>query len=140
VGQDLGAQKDKGDRPGGKAQMPHVERRLNARFVKNAPTGRHTDGGGLYLVVDKSGARRWLLRIMVHRKRRDFGLGSFPVISLEAARDKALDYRRIVKAGGNPIVESQKSAKAYATFEEVALMKHKRQVIPSNRNRKHVDQ
>ena len=30
---------------------------------------------GLYLVVDPSGARRWVLRVTVKRKRRDLGLG-----------------------------------------------------------------
>lgn len=140
MGQDSAVPNEIIRQPSGKARAPHVERRLKARFVKSAPPGRHTDGGGLYLVVDQSGARRWLLRIMVHGKRRDFGLGSFPVVDLEEAREKAIDYRRIVKSGGNPIVDSQKSAKAHATFEEVAKMMHQRQIIPNNRNGKHVDQ
>ena len=38
--------------------------------------GRYADGNGLYLVVDKSGARRWLLRLVVQGRRRDIGLGS----------------------------------------------------------------
>jgi hypothetical protein len=28
--------------------------------------GRYTDGNGLYLVVDDGGAKRWLLRTVVH--------------------------------------------------------------------------
>ena len=32
--------------------------RLSARTVVSAKTGRHSDGGGLYLVVDKAGGRR----------------------------------------------------------------------------------
>ena len=42
---------------------PHFERRLCAAFVKAAPPGRRTDGGGLYLAVDQTGAWRRLLRI-----------------------------------------------------------------------------
>ncbi len=38
--------------------------------------GRHADGNGLYLVVDPSGAKRWLLRTMIQGRRRDIGLGS----------------------------------------------------------------
>ena len=30
---------------GRKAKGPHLERRLNAAFVRTAPPGRHTDGG-----------------------------------------------------------------------------------------------
>ena len=37
--------------------------------------GRYTDGNGLHLVVDPSGAKRWVLRTMVQGVRRDIGLG-----------------------------------------------------------------
>lgn len=60
--------------------MPHFEKQLKAAFVRSAPPGRHTDGGGLYLYVSDSGARRWVLRITVRGKRRNFGLGSSPFI------------------------------------------------------------
>ena len=33
--------------------------------------GRYSDGNGLYLLIDPSGARRWLLRIVVQHRRRD---------------------------------------------------------------------
>lgn len=39
------------------------------KYLFNAG-GRHTDGGGLYLVVDQSGASRWLLRILVRGNLR----------------------------------------------------------------------
>ena len=45
------------------------------------------DGGGLRLVVLKSGARRWVLRASVQGRRHDFGLGSFSAIGLKDARD-----------------------------------------------------
>jgi hypothetical protein len=36
--------------------------RLSARKVETIKEpGRHADGGNLYLVVDKSGARRWVV-------------------------------------------------------------------------------
>lgn len=58
---------------------------LGARSLKEP--GRHADGNGLYLVVDPSGAKRWLLRIVVHRRRRDIGLGGLSVVSLADVRD-----------------------------------------------------
>jgi hypothetical protein len=84
---------------------PHTEGKLNARFVERAPPGRHTDGGGLYLVVDKSEARRWLLRISVKGRRRDFGLGSARVVSLVEARSRALIYRQEIARGKDPKLE-----------------------------------
>lgn len=55
-------------KPTGKRSGPHIERQLMAAFEKAAPPGRHTDGGGLYLKVDQSGARRWLLQITVKKR------------------------------------------------------------------------
>ena len=88
--------------PRGKARTPHYEKRLKAAFVKSAPPGRHTDGGGLYLEVDPGGARRWLLRIVVKGRRRDLGLGSASLVSLADARAKAHEFRQIARSGGDP--------------------------------------
>ena len=35
--------------------------------------GWHSDGGGLYLEIDRGGHRRWIMRLMVNGRRRDFG-------------------------------------------------------------------
>ena len=35
--------------------------------------GRYADGNGLYLLVDKNGAKRWILRTFVHGRRTDVG-------------------------------------------------------------------
>ena len=49
---------------------------LTALLVRQLKTaGRHANGNGLYLVIDPSGAKRWVLRTVVKRKRRDIGLG-----------------------------------------------------------------
>ena len=57
--------------------------KLTKRLVENLGPGRHGDGSGLYLVVDPSGARRWIVRVTVKGQknrmgaplRTDFGLG-----------------------------------------------------------------
>ena len=38
---------------------------LTKKLVENLSAGRHGDGGGLHLVVDPSGARRWIVRVVV---------------------------------------------------------------------------
>jgi hypothetical protein len=50
--------------------------------------GRYADGSGLYLVVDPSGAKRWMLRTLVHGRRRDIGLGGVQLVPLLEARAK----------------------------------------------------
>ena len=119
---------------------PHVEKKLNAAFVRSAGPGRYADGGGLYLQVDTSGARRWLLRIVVRKKRRDFGLGSAKLISLAEAREKALDMRKIARAGGNPQIQKRATEGSATTFEELARRVHERKFDGANHNGKHIAQ
>ncbi len=76
--------------------------------IKNLPAGRHTDGGGLQLLVKKSGARSWVFRFMMEGRSRDIGLGAATgpdAISLAQARDKAIDLRRLVQSGVDPLKE-----------------------------------
>ncbi len=91
---------------------------LTARRCATAPPGRHTDGRGLLLYVKPSGARTWVLRFQLRGKRRDMGLGPYPAIGLKEARELALEARRLIALGRDPLAEmrSQKSA----TFKEAA--------------------
>lgn len=52
------------------------------------------DGGGLYLRVTPTGAKRWVFRYQAAGRRHDMGLGSYPEISLAKARQKAAEHRR----------------------------------------------
>jgi integrase len=81
--------------------------------------GRYRDGSGLYLVADNKTAKRWLLRIMVQGRRRDLGLGSYPLIGLSEARELARDYIRAARSGDDPTVTLRRS-NSVPTFEEVA--------------------
>ena len=124
----------------GKRRMPHFEKQLKAAFVRTAPVGRHTDGGGLYLYVSEAGARRWVLRITVRGKRRDFGLGSAKIVSLADARDMANEYRVIAAKGGDPSKKIHQSRKMSMPFEAAAMEYHRFNIQTSSRNGKHTDQ
>ena len=126
--------------PSGKKSGPHLERRLTAAFVKTAPPGRHTDGGGLYLEVDRSGARRWLLRITVRKRRRDYGLGSANVVSLADARAKAFELRRVAALGGNPRAHTRAGDGQDMTFEVMARRVHERKFKDKMNDGKHIAQ
>ena len=63
---------------------------------------RYADGNCLYVTISGSGSKSWLLRIVVRGRRRDMGLGSVDLVSLEEARDLARQYRRIARSGGDP--------------------------------------
>lgn len=121
---------------------PHKEYRLNANFVEKAPPGRHTDGGGLYLVVDKSGARRWMLRLVIRGtgRRREFGLGSTKLVSLAEARKRALEYRILASQGTDPVLDREWRRSEAMTFEKAAEAYHKEFVLQHGRNGKHKQQ
>ena len=83
--------------------------RLSPRTVTTAKAGRHSDGGGLYLIVDKpgddekSGARRWAFIFWRDRKPTEIGLGSLlQGVTLPMARDRAGECRRLLAEGGDP--------------------------------------
>lgn len=96
---------------------------MNAiRVSRLGKAGMHFVGGapGLALQVLPSGGRSWVLRIRVHGKRRDMGLGSFPDISLSLARELARAERAKVKQGIDPIAERQ-AARSRAEADRVAM-------------------
>lgn len=114
--------------------------KLTALKVKNLKEpGRYTDGDGLMLVVDKSEAKRWVLRMVVRGKRRDIGLGSVNDISLADARNTTHEMRRIAKSGGDPVAERREALETVPSFEEVARMVHAEH-RPSWKNAKHAAQ
>jgi integrase len=71
-------------------------------------SGRHSDGGGLYLNVSSTGSKSWLFMWVKEGKRREMGLGAYPVVTLSKARGKAVEYRLAVSEGRDPIAEKRK--------------------------------
>ena len=85
-------------------------KQLSSAFVKtvNQP-GRYGDGRGgfgLSLLVRETAndrwSKTWAQRLRVNGKPVNIGLGSFPVVTLAEAREKALENRRAVAQGRDP--------------------------------------
>ena len=78
---------------------------LTGEFVRDVQApGLYADGNCLYLRVDASGSKRWVLRTKVQGKRRDIGLGGFSYTTLVEARARARILRKIAREGGDPLV------------------------------------
>ncbi|MFC4270596.1 tyrosine-type recombinase/integrase [Sneathiella chungangensis] len=78
--------------------------RLSPVAVKNATKrGFYADGGGLYLQVSPSGSKSWVYRFTLDKRKRDMGLGPYPLISLADARMQAEKCRRLRYEGIDPI-------------------------------------
>jgi integrase len=118
----------------------HPDKALSASMVRNATKpGRFADGNGLYLIVDPTGAKRWVLRTVVQGRRRDIGLGGFKVVSLADARELAAGFRRIARDGGDPLAQRRQAQAVKPTFEEAATTVHSEQEA-GWRNAKHAAQ
>ena len=94
--------------------------RLTAGFMKSPPTGKHCDGAGLWLVVREDGGAQWVLRVTVHGRRREMGLGGFPALGLADARKVSERWRKLAAAGRDPIKEREAEERA-ARREDITL-------------------
>jgi integrase len=101
--------------------------RLNAlRVEKQRKPGLYPDGNGVYLQVtlgaNGSPHKSWLFRFrMQGRRERKMGLGAFPAVSLQEARDKASSARKLCQDGVDP-VESRKAERAKAKLADARSM------------------
>ena len=86
--------------------MSRVMHKLSARRVETVNTpGWHSDGGGLYLRLDKDGSKRWVFAWERNKRRREMGLGAVADVSLATARERATTARAQLAAGLDPIDE-----------------------------------
>ncbi len=104
--------------------MPKKAKELSALEVRNlSEPGTHFVGGvaGLALKVKDTGAKSWVLRAMVGSKRRDYGLGGFPDVTLATAREAARAARAKIKAGIDPIDEARQARSALKATQAAAI-------------------
>ncbi|KAA0889937.1 integrase arm-type DNA-binding domain-containing protein [Pusillimonas sp. ANT_WB101] len=118
--------------------------------IKHAGPGMHLDASGLYLQVTAAGAKSWIFRYQLNKRRREMGIGPLATVPAKEARRRAAEMRVLVAAGIDPIDERQRLAAQEAerqaqqaahavTFKEAA-----EEYIEANRagwrNAKHVQQ
>ena len=94
--------------------------KLTTKGIERLRAGRHGDGGGLYLVIEKppSQSRHWVLRVTISGTRRDLGLGACPVVSLAKARRRAFTTRVAIADGIDPLAEKRRAT--VPTFADAA--------------------
>ena len=97
----------------------HPHNALAATFIRSAPVGRHADGNGLYLYVQRTGTRSWIQRLVIRGRKHELGLGSVQLVSLAEAREQALANRKLARAGGDPLADKRRT-RGMPTFAEAA--------------------
>lgn len=118
--------------------MPKKRFEMSALEVKRLLSipGMHAVGGvvGLFLQVRDSGSGSWVLRVKVGHRRRDIGLGSYPDVSMEEARERAKTDREKIRNGIDPVAERKAAQAALKsaqmkklTFKQAAIQCHRKQ-------------
>lgn len=104
----------------------------NATCPPDKPRARFADAGGLYLEVGPNSSRRWFWKYRKSGKEGRLALGSYPAVSLTAAR-RARDAAKLQKAEGTDPVQARKANRLKAlnptgdTFKLVALEWYEKQ-------------
>ena len=86
----------------------HSLNKLTAQEVKSCAPGKYSDGGGLWLHKREAGGGQWVLRITVHGRRREMGLGSAQDVTLRDARASAAKWRGMAAQEVDPIKQREK--------------------------------
>lgn len=102
--------------------MARQQQRLSALHVtKLTKPGLYGDGGGLTLQITTTGAKSWLFRYMVAGKAFGMGLGPTHTVSLAEARQKALNARKLLIDGIDPL-EAKKQNQIASALSKAKMM------------------
>ena len=70
---------------------------------KKKKPGWYPDGAGLYLQIGPNGSKSWVFRYKLGKRERRQGLGRYPDVSPDEAREKATASRKLKASGIDPI-------------------------------------
>ena len=76
------------------------------------------DGGGLYLLVVPKGGRYWRYNYRFYGKQKTLAFGIYPDVSLDKARARHQEARRLLAAGVDPSLKKQEWLSALVSGSE----------------------
>jgi len=110
---------------------------LTDKAIRNAKPKtkpfKMSDSGGLFLLVQPSGSKWWRYKYRFAGKEKLLALGSYPTVSLQEARARHHDARKILDSGNDPSEEKQEAKrrvllKSENSFEAIAREWHQNQI------------
>ncbi|MEQ1638800.1 MAG: integrase arm-type DNA-binding domain-containing protein [Methylococcales bacterium] len=127
--------------------MSRIKNKLTVKRVEHLKIpGYYSDGDNLYLRVSGTLSKSWAFVYKKDGKRTEMGLGSFPDVTLENARDKAEEPRKTLKAGIDPLQDKRQQTRTKRltkaklfTFKQCGESYIKSHT-PSWKNPKHIQQ
>src|SRR5215471_1624192 len=106
-----------------------MKRLLSARALAAlTEPGRYAVGHGAYLQISEWKTKSWIFRYVRNGTARHVGMGSCDYVTLSEARERAIEYRRMLARGEDPLdtkrgikLEQQRAKARSKTFRECAL-------------------
>ncbi len=109
--------------------------RLNHGRIKSLMSpGLDGDGDTLNLRVTPGGSKSWINLVAINGRRRDIGLGGWPVVSLARARQRAFTNRVAISEGRDPLAEKRNASMPERLQRSVSTATQKR--VVSSRHRR----
>ena len=107
--------------PRTKRKGPHPHQAFSAAFCRTVvEAGRYSDGDGLYLHVEPSGAKRWVQRLVIRGRSCTLGLGSYKLVSLSEARSRRWPTVNSPAPAGTRTQADRGRTRGVPTFAEAA--------------------
>lgn len=92
--------------------MPPLSDRTIRALKPERKARKVTDEKGLYLVVSPNGGKYWRLKYRRQGREKTLSIGTYPDVSLAAARRARDEARSLIAAGGDPSAQKQAAKRA----------------------------
>ena len=95
-------------------------------FLARAESGKKlSDGGGMYLFSTPPGGANWRVKYRIEGKEKIYSIGTYPLVSLAAARAELGEVKALLLEGKDPVSHRRMSRAAHAatsgnTFQNIA--------------------
>ncbi|TIX83670.1 MAG: DUF4102 domain-containing protein [Mesorhizobium sp.] len=104
--------------------MPLTDTLIRSLKPAQTPT-KHSDGGGLHVLVSAQGSKLWRLAYRCDGKQKTLALGAYPAVSLAEARQKRDGAKKLLASGVDPARQAKtdklhRLASSASTFDAVA--------------------
>jgi integrase len=87
-------------------QMPLTDTQIKGLRPAQSPA-KHSDGGGLHLLVSPAGGKLWRLSYRYDGKQKTLAFGAYPAVSLSDARRKRDDAKRLLASAVDPAQQAK---------------------------------
>ncbi|MEQ1913884.1 MAG: Arm DNA-binding domain-containing protein, partial [Sideroxydans sp.] len=95
-------------------------------FVSQKAHGKKLpDGGGLHLFITPAGGATWRIKYRINGKEKLYSIGSYPAVSLAAARVELSEVKALLRENKDPVTQrrvnrAEASAAGDDTFQAIA--------------------